>query len=171
MRRRALLSLPLLAAPLALAIGGCGFHPLHGGETGPVMAAELAAIEITTPLDETGQNLKIFLTDDLNPGGFDEVDRYELVITLRRTRNALGIQLSDSITRYDLILAAFYQLKRKDDGAVLYQSAVRRVSSYNVERAPFATQVAQQDAERRAAQELSHDIALKLGLYFRGKTT
>ena len=48
----------------------------------------------------------------------------------------------------------------------LYQSAARRVASFNQRQAPFATQIAQQDAEDRAARELSNFIRAQLALYF-----
>ena len=46
----------------------------------------------------------------------------------------------------------------------IYRSAVRRVASYNVQRDPFATLAAEQDAERRAAVEVSHQIRTLLAL-------
>lgn len=168
MRRRDLVAGGAAAVTGGL-LGGCNLRPLHGGERGAAMQAELAAIEVTTPLDQLGQQLKTQLADELNPRGLDEPARYELLVTLRRTRNALAIQLRDQITRYDMIIAAFYQLRRKADGRVLFRSAGRRVASFNVRRAPFATQIAQQDAERRAAEELSRDIGLQLALFFEGQ--
>jgi LPS-assembly lipoprotein len=48
----------------------------------------------------------------------------------------------------------------------LYRSAVRRVASYNVIREPFATLIAEQDAERRASVEVSREIRTLLTIYF-----
>lgn len=48
----------------------------------------------------------------------------------------------------------------------LYRSAVRRVATYNVIREPFATLIAEQDAERRAAVEVSREIRTLLTLFF-----
>jgi hypothetical protein len=67
-------------------------------------------------------------------------------------------------TRYDLSLAATFELKRKADGKTVYRSAVRRVSSYNVRDEPFATLVAERDAERRAAREVGRQIRTQLAL-------
>ena len=49
---------------------------------------------------------------------------------------------------------------------MLYNSAIRRVVSYNVRTDPFSTLIAEQDAERRAAHELATQIRTMLSLYF-----
>jgi DNA polymerase III subunit delta len=67
-----------------------------------------------------------------------------------------------------------FRLGRRDlDGAddaarpgTLYRSAVRRVASYNVIGEPFATLIAEQDAERRAAVEVSREIRTLLTIFF-----
>jgi hypothetical protein len=81
------------------------------------------------------------------------------------------VQLNSDITRYDLILAAFYELRDKADDKILYRSAARRVSSYNVRQAPFATLTSEQNAEDRAARELSTYIRTQLALFFASKPT
>ena len=49
---------------------------------------------------------------------------------------------------------------------MLYDSATRRVVSYNVRTDPFATLIAEQDAERRASREVARQIRTILSLYF-----
>ncbi|HMR31796.1 MAG TPA: LPS assembly lipoprotein LptE [Geminicoccaceae bacterium] len=163
--RRALLALAAGCAGLA----GCGFRPLHGGSEGAAVDGELAAIEVSASQDRIGQVLKNFLIDDLNPRGSSEIGRYQLMVRTQRARNALIVQIDSTTTRYDMILAAFFELRDKADKTVLYRSAARRVASFNLRRAPFATQVSQQDAEDRAARELSTYIRTELALYFAGK--
>ena len=85
-----------------------------------------------------------------------------------RQSNALAIQLDNTATRVNLILGASFTLTRTSDGAVLYNSAIRRVVSYNIRSDPFATLIAEQDAERRAAREVAradphHALALFRG--------
>lgn len=165
-RRRALLGLGLAAV-----LPACNLRPLHGGSQGAEIDRELASIEVDATQDRIGQQLKSFLLDDLNPRGMGEVGRYELTVRTQRSRTALIVQLNSDITRYDLILAAFYELRDKADNKVLYRSAARRVSSYNVRRAPFATLTSEQNAEDNAARELSTYIRTQLALFFAGKST
>jgi LPS-assembly lipoprotein len=164
-RRRTLLGLALGS----LALAGCNLRPLHGGSEGEAIDRELASIEVQATQDRIGQQLKNFLLDELNPRGSSELGRYELSVRTQRSRAALIVQLNSDITRYDLILAAFFELRDKADQKVLYRSAARRVASFNVRRAPFATLASEQDAEDRAARELSIYIRSQLALYFAGE--
>lgn len=173
------------AALLPLAAGSCGFRPLYGGSVGDEVAAELASIEVVAPDTRIGQILKNRLLDDLNPAGTTVAPRYRLTVQLSRTQTALAIQLDETITRFDLTLAAFFSLRDLEEGGPLpadggsedeagpepaYRSALRRVASYNVVTDPFATLMAEQDAELRAATELSRGIRTLLTLHFQGDT-
>lgn len=160
--RRAVLGLALGGVGLA----GCNLRPLHGGSQGAVIDRELASIEVSASQDRIGQQLKNYLLDDLNPRGMAELGRYELMVRTQRSRTSLIVQLNGEVTRYDLILAAFYELRDKAGQKVLYRSAARRVASFNLRRAPFASQISEQNAEDRAARELSTYIRTQLALYF-----
>ncbi|MFO1067388.1 MAG: hypothetical protein U1E14_02585 [Geminicoccaceae bacterium] len=157
-----------MTAPLPF-LAGCGLRPLHAGSEGEAIDAELAAVAVTAPEDRLGQFLKNDLLDDFNPRGIVVDPKYDLKVRLQRTRNALIIQLNDDITRYDMVLVAFYELSRRSDGMVVYRSATRRSASYNQRRAPFATLVSQQNAEDRAAREISDFIRTQIALYFSRK--
>jgi LPS-assembly lipoprotein len=159
-RRRLL----LLAAALPLA--GCNLRPLHGGARGAALNRDLAAVEVDPADRRLDQTMRDFLIEELNPAGVQLPPEYRLTVVLQRAKNALAIQLDDVATRFDLSLAATFELKAKADSRVLYRSAIRRVVSYNVRSEPFATLVAEQDAERRAAREVSRQIRTQLALYF-----
>jgi hypothetical protein len=117
MRRRLLLA--LVAAPIAgpsiALLGGCGFRPLYAGPQGEAVSEELASIEVRAPQTRLGRILQNRLIDDLNPAGLLVAKRYRLELALEQSRQALAIQLDDSITRYDLTLAAFFSLREGDD--------------------------------------------------------
>lgn len=154
-----------MLALAALLPTGCALTPLHGGETGARINGQLAAIEVDAPRSRLGQILALELERELDPAGLDRPARYALVLRLDREKSPLAVQLDDVTTRFDLTLAARFDLVRKADGQVLYRSAVRRVASYNVVRAPYATLAAEQDAERRAAKELAHEIRSRLAVH------
>jgi LPS-assembly lipoprotein len=163
-RRRLLGAAAALAAPALL--GACGLHPLYGGYVGQQVNPALAAIDIRTPNNQLGQQLKVALVDALNPAGIYETELYDLDVQLDQESTALAIQLNDNITRYDLTLIATYQLRRRADRAVLLRSATRRVASYNVVKAPYSTLVAKQDAASRALVEMSQEIRDRLAIQF-----
>lgn len=158
-RRAALLgALTLLA--------GCGFRPMLGMGDDPEVRRQLAAIDVAGLSGRLGQLVRIALLDELNPSALEVPARYRLLIRLNRRSSALGIQLDNTITRYNLTLTARFQLLEPAEDDILYSSTVRRIASYNVRRAPYATLVAELDAERRAAQEISNNIRTLLAVHF-----
>ncbi len=156
----------LLLSAFLLPLAGCNLRPLYRGEAGAALDGELAAIVVETPKTRTGWLLREQLERDLRASGRAAAPRYLLRIRLERRQRALAIQLDDSTTRFDLTLAAFFTLEDRADGRPIYRSSVRRVASYNVVGAPFATLMAEQDAERRAAIEISRAIRTRLALFF-----
>jgi LPS-assembly lipoprotein len=157
-RRRLLVALG--SAPWALA--GCNLRPLHGGSQGAVVNRSLAEIEVRPIGGRLGQVTRNYLIDELNPAGLAVPPTYRLELDLKRDDSALAIQLDDTITRFNLIVAASFSLRRTADDRVVYRSAARRVSSFNVDTEPFATLIAEQDAERRAVRELTRQIRAQL---------
>lgn len=160
-RRRTL----LLA--LGASLGACNFRPLYLAE-GPADAAvqeELAAIEIRGLGGRLGYLVRTALLDELNPASAEVPPRYVLDVDLRARSQELGIQLDNTITRYNLLLTAAFRLQAKDRPDVLYASRVQRVASYNVSREPYADLSAAREAERRAAQEVARGIRTLLAVH------
>jgi LPS-assembly lipoprotein len=160
----------LLVLAVLLLVGACGFRPLLKQQAevdrDQEVLSELAAVEVERLGGQLGQQLRNDLIDQLDPATLQMPKRYELDVSLRTRTNALAIQLDNTITRYNLTLRARFQLRDKEDGEVLYRSGVTRTSSYNVVRQPYAVLVAEDDAERRAAREVSADIRNLLAVYF-----
>ena len=157
---------PLRLLAFLLPLAGCGLQPIYRGQEGAVVVPDLAAIDVTQLYGRRGQDLRGFLLDEFNPQGVTVPPRYQLDIILRQESSTLAIQLDNTPTRANLALGAAFTLKRLSDGAVLYDSAVRRVVSYNIRTDPFATLITEQDAERRAAHEVARQIRTILSLYF-----
>jgi len=150
----------------AAMLGACGFRPLLKETEDADVREQLAAIEIDGLGGRLGQLVRNALLDELNPTAIQVPSRYVLAVDLDRRTQALGIQLDNTITRYNLTLTARFALRRRDDNQVLYRSSVRRIASYNVRRAPYATLIAEIDAERRAADEIGHNIRTLLAVHF-----
>ena len=161
-----------LAAALALlpALAACGLRPIYAQAERATLLPTLAAIEVGDQPGSRGQYFRNALLDQLNPEGIVVPPEYDLEVRLRQESNSLAIQLDNSATRYNLVLGADFVLKRRSDGQILYNSATRRVVSYNERGNPFATLIAEQDAARRAAQEVARQIRVMLSLYFAEQT-
>jgi LPS-assembly lipoprotein len=159
-------TLPRFAALLLVALGACNLQPIYGRKEAQVVVPDLAAIDVTQLYGRRGQYLRGYLIDELNPAGVQVPPEYQLDIVLRQESNSLAIQLDNTPTRANLALGAAFTLKRRSDGVTLYDSAVRRVVSYNIRSDPFATLITEQDAERRAAREVARQIRAMLSIYF-----
>ena len=152
---------------LWLGLGACAeFRPLHMPVDGHDLNRELATIILPEPRSRSQQILRNEVVKRLNPANLTLGPEYRLDLRLSRKRNSLAVQLDDSVTRYDMVLRARATLVRLKDQKAVYTTNVRRVASYNVLREPFATLVAEQDAERRASVEIANQIRALLALYF-----
>jgi LPS-assembly lipoprotein len=165
-RRRTLLG------GLGTVLGACGFRPLYlaqGTTAGPVRE-ELAAIEIQGLGGRLGYLVRDALLEELNPATAPVPPRYVLFVQLTSRADALGIQLDATITRYNLLLIAAFELRAKERNELVYASSVQRVASYNVSHEPYADLTASQTAERRAAQAVATDIRTLLAVQFARST-
>jgi LPS-assembly lipoprotein len=104
--------------------------------------------------------------DAFTPGGTPKSAAYRLEITLEGQKEGLAIQDNADITRYNYTLSAKYKLIDSANSQVMNTGISRAIAGYNVVNEQFSTQIAQRDAEERAARELGEDIRLRLGVFF-----
>jgi LPS-assembly lipoprotein len=152
-------------------LGACTLRPMLHAVNDNGVRSELETIKITGLDGRLGQLVRNALLDELNPSGVDAPSRYILHVRLRRDAEALGIQLDNVITRFNLTLTARFQLTDSKSGKQLYESQVQRIASYNVGLQPYATLAAEIDAERRVAREVGTNISNLLALHFASQAT
>ena len=152
------------AASLALAglvLGGCGFTPLYAT---PGLTSKLAAIDVIAPEGRTGFLMREHLDDAFarNRAG---PAAYSMRLALSEARYPRGIRTDNVATRYEYVLTADYTLANLPAGDVAKRGRVRVELTYDSADQPYASIVAQQDAEDRAAQEASRRIQLELAAW------
>jgi LPS-assembly lipoprotein len=152
----------LLAAALCLPLAACGFHPMYGG----ALAPEMTSIYVEPIAERDGYELRTALIDLLNSDGREGGKKYRLKITLSESSQGIALQNDATITRYNNNLSAKFELTDAS-GTVLKQGTQSELASYNVVNSPYASLVAQQDANKRAAQDMAERIRLDLGVWFR----
>ncbi|MGD9537822.1 MAG: LPS assembly lipoprotein LptE [Alphaproteobacteria bacterium] len=160
----------MIASALALALlalAACGFEPVYGrGST--VRHAELAAIDVA-PIDSlAGLALRNQLIPTL--GSNRGESRYQLNIALEEQQGEFAIQSNAEVTRYKLALSASFTLTDLATGETVYSGATRSVGSYNVVQSEFATVASENDARKRAAQDLADNIRELLIVHFSRET-
>jgi len=156
----------LLAA--ALALGGCGFHPLYARHGQSGYDADLASIKVNTIPDRQGQLLAITLRDALNPRGARVGTRYTLDVKLESARLDIGIRPDGTASRAEITMTARFVLKdvaKSAEGSVVLDGTTHSVSSFDVLADNYATVVAQHSAEDRTLHDVGDDILTRLELY------
>jgi LPS-assembly lipoprotein len=152
--------LAVLAACLLL--GACGFHPMYGN----ALAPQLSSIYVEPIPERDGYELRNTLIDLLQSDGVPAGKTYRLKIILNESIQGIALQNDATITRYNNTLDARYTLS-DTHGNVLTSGSQTKLSAYNVVQSPYATLVAEQDASKRAAQDMAERIRLDLGVWFR----
>lgn len=154
-----------------LLAGACGFQPLYGTSRSSLdgaVVAELAAVRIAPIPERVGQIVRNDLLDRLTPLGEPASPQYGLTVGLEEAKEGLAIQIDDTVTRFNLTLTANYVLENADTGSIVTAGSVRATAAYNVLRSDFANVVAERDAQRRAAREVSDELKTRLAVYFGG---
>jgi LPS-assembly lipoprotein len=133
---------------------------------GNSLAPQLSSVYVEPIAERDGYELRNSLIDVLQSDGDAAGKAYRLKISLNETSQGIALQNDATITRYDNRLEARYTLSDAR-GNVLTTGTQSEMSAYNVVTSPYATLVAEQDASKRAAQEVAERIHLDLGVWFR----
>ena len=145
-----------------LLLGACGFHPMYGNSLAP----QLSSVYVEPIAERDGYELRNSLIDVLQSDGDAAGKAYRLKISLNESSQGIALQNDATITRYNSRLEARYTLSDAR-GNVLTTGTQTEMSSYNVVTSPYSTLVAEQDASKRAAQDVAERIHLDLGVWFR----
>jgi LPS-assembly lipoprotein len=157
-----------LILSLALCTAGCSFHPLFA--RGPSNAAGQQVFKsiYVDPVDaeRAGYELRNSLIDLLEGADRPENALYRLRVSVKQTVEGTDVQANGYITRYSYTMIANYALSNIHTGAEVTQGTETTVSAYDVVASPYATLVAQQDAQRLGARDIADRIRVDLGVYF-----
>jgi LPS-assembly lipoprotein len=159
MRAAKLMALCSLAAGLS----ACGFTPLYAT---PGLTPALAAIKVDAPQSRTAYLIRQYLNDQLayDP---DTPARYHLTFVDTETRAPQGITVNNIASRYDITLSVGYTLSDAVTGKVLLTGTVGPVEvSFDASTPPYASVVASQDGETRAAEQAAIRVRMELARYF-----
>jgi LPS-assembly lipoprotein len=152
------------ALPLLLALGGCGFHPLYGPQTGFGYDPVLASVQVRQVPDHIGIILTDSLREQLNPRGVALPTRYTLSIALSVARSDLGLRRDATASRSSLSATAFYTLSEPGSNATVLKDSAHSTVSFNLADDPYAATVSEERASELAALDISRKIAQGVAL-------
>jgi len=167
------LSVSVLLLLLALGAAGCGFHPLFArtGSGGGGQQAFNSVYVDPIVAERAGFELRDSLIDLLEGAAHQENARYRLKVALKQTIEGTAVQTNGDITRYTYTMVADYELSNIHTGAEITKGSETAVEGYDVVASPYATLVAQQDAQKSAAHDIADRIRIDLGVYFIGRSS
>ncbi len=168
-RRRRIWAGAVLLACCVLA--GCGFHPLYDiGEDNTEFDEDLASVQITPISERMGQILANSLRDSFNPTGAKIAKRYTLTVLLQTATADYVIRKDGTASRELFVVNGYFTMVEGGSTAPVLYGSVRINDSYDVGESPYSVIVSNNDAQKRAADEISVDIRTRVSAYFRRKT-
>jgi LPS-assembly lipoprotein len=157
-----------LTLVVGMLLGGCGFHPLYGGMNG-AMSETLSSIYVEPVPERIGYELRNTMIDLLDGPGTASGASYRLKLALSETTQGIALQNDATITRYNDTLTVTYELSDMA-GHIVTRGTETGLSAYNVlpsaPNANYGTLAAQQDADKRAAQDIAERIKFDLNVFF-----
>ena len=156
----------LFAFVASLALSACGFHPLYGKYGNGSADNTFRSIYIEPIPERVGYQLRSDLLDLFNAPSAPAGAGYRLKIELKADEKGLALQENASVTRYSYHLTARYQLLKVGTTDVIKKGVIHSLTSYNVVQSPYATVVADKDAQERAAQDVAERLRTELAVYF-----
>jgi LPS-assembly lipoprotein len=153
---------------IALALGGCGYRPVYG-ERGAVSGdgarTQLALVKVAGIADRRGQLLRNYLLDRMNPRGEPPTPRYVLSVTTIETTRVTDSRPDGTATRADVLINARYNLRDATSDLIVFSERSDTVATYNLLTARFASVASEDEARRRAIEQLADQIALQVALF------
>ncbi|PWE33499.1 hypothetical protein DDZ14_04700 [Maritimibacter sp. 55A14] len=147
-----------LTALALLPLAGCGFEPAFA----PSGAAHglQGQILVAPATNRTGFVLVGRLEDRLGRSGAGA--RYELKVSMRTRKEAIGITTANEIERFNVIGEADFVLREMAGGTVVQSGQVQNFTSYSATASTVSTLTAERDALERLAAALADQIVTRL---------
>jgi LPS-assembly lipoprotein len=144
------------------ALTGCGWAPLYADRAAGPADTELAAIKVAPIPERIGQSLALQLRQWLNPTGADVPTRYLLRTVLQTTRLDLGVLKLGLGTRARFDVVANFTLVDITSNTALLTASSHAAESFDIVANYYSNVVAEEDARKRAAEEIRRDIVTQL---------
>lgn len=149
---------------LALALPGCGLHPLYSGGSNGAVATMLTRVEVA-PIDgKAGWLMGNALRDKLAAQG-QQAPLYRLEVRLDDKIIGLGVRSDDSVSRERRTLRARYQLVELAHGTVVLDAAAGSDAGIDVVSSDYATIAAENTALENLSEIVADQIVSRVALY------
>ena len=158
-----------------LQVSACGFRSLYSGQgtddsvSGREVEQRTASVFIDEIADRVGQILYQSLSDKLIPLGEPENPQYRLSVNISGiSTSEQAVRRDNLATRYLMTMTVKYSLYSYPENKKIMSGDFTRRSNYDVQRSPYATDVAEQTTKERLAKIMGNDIALHVAAFLKG---
>lgn len=148
---------------LALALPGCGLHPLYSGGSSGAVATMLTVVEVAPIAGKSGWLMSNALRDKLATNG--EAPLYRLEVRLDDKIIGLGVRSDDSVSRERRTLRARYQLVELAKGTVVLDATAGSDAGIDVVNSEYATIAAENTALENLSAIVADQIVSRVALY------
>jgi LPS-assembly lipoprotein len=148
----------------ALAMSGCGLHPLYGGGENSSVAATLRSVEVGPIPGRAGWLVRTKLIDRLGPSAA-ATSVYRLDVELDDDITGFGIRGDRATTRERRTLRARFRLIQLGSGTVVLDATAGSDAGIDVVSSEYATVAAEQTAVERLAEVVADQIVARVGLF------
>ena len=129
---------------------------------------ETSSIFIDEIPERTGQILRQVLSDRLTPKGEPEKPHYRLSVGLSAPNiSEQAVRRDNLATRYMMSISASYKLYSYPENQLLLSDSVNNRAGYDVQRSPYATDMAERMIKERIVRIMGGDIALRLAAFLK----
>jgi hypothetical protein len=156
---------------LALALSGCGFHPVYmptaSGKPG-VAQRDLSSVFVEIIPERPGQLLRQALQERFDDDS-GTPSAYNLHVTFSVAGEGIGIEVNNIATRVRLTGNASWTLLGHDDKhTVLTSGNARAIDGVNIfDSQYFAADLELEAEQKRIAENIASQIAIQLASWFR----
>ncbi|MEA3079030.1 MAG: LPS-assembly lipoprotein [Sphingomonadales bacterium] len=152
---------PILAA---LALCGCGLHPLYGGGSESPVAATMRSITVASIQGQSGWLVRNKLVDRFGQPESGTA-AYRLDVTLDDNITAFGLSSNQAATQERRTLRARYQLVDVRNGMVVLDATAGSDAGIDIVGSAYATVAAEQTALENLADIVADQITARVALY------
>jgi len=147
-------------------LAACGFTPLYAE---PGVSPGLSAIEVRVPHGRTAFLLGEAL-DDAFARDRGQPPRYRLELVMTERDYSRGLNLANTAKFFEDEFTVRYKLVEIGGGRVLKEGVQSVEVTYSAADQPYAGVAAQEDAQKRAADQAAERIRIDLASYFARKS-
>jgi LPS-assembly lipoprotein len=154
----------LALALLALALSGCGLHPLYSGGSSGAVATALGSVTVPPIAGQAGWLMRNKLVDRLGEGGSGAA-AYRLDVTLDDNITAFGVRSDQAATQERRTLRARFQLVDLRNGMVVLDDTAGSDTSIDIVSSEYATVAAEQTALENLSEVVADQITARVALF------